>query len=254
MKAENSNFDSIKEKYSGDGFLFRGQENSSWGLISSFDRKYTNHRESFDFYFKTSTKLAKNLKANFSFVFPYDKDDYWKNYTFYNFVQHYDYPTPFLDWSSKLEVALFFSKNSKAIDCTPTIYILNTQVMKTILKVRLDEGSYFDEDGKMRLFDVGGATNDTRVRNQGSFMSITTHVEIENYLVNLEKIGRKYDLLNVDDFVLKKIILDDDLNGINRKLLDGNITPEFIYPTKHFHDISNICREGRMELENRFKY
>lgn len=94
-------------------WIFRGQANPEWGLVTSFSRLCQDLKFDFSlslflemlnkFVRRASDFLGKNL----------DDLDLFKKIAF---SQHYGLATPFLDWTESPYIALFFALNQKRDD------------------------------------------------------------------------------------------------------------------------------------------
>jgi hypothetical protein len=93
------------------GHLFRGQANSEWGLQSSYHRSPVS-KLSWDRYFTevlfTSTRMLGNhCPTQFSdFKKNMKPKDFWNCL---QYLQHYGFPTPYLDWTESPYVAAYFA-------------------------------------------------------------------------------------------------------------------------------------------------
>lgn len=94
-------------------FIFRGQADESWGLVSSFDRTYG------DLPFETRQKIQKNLISNFKICcrrFESLNLEVCSDVETMTLAQHYGLPTRLLDWSFSIYIAAFFAFSCFSID------------------------------------------------------------------------------------------------------------------------------------------
>lgn len=172
---ENVNYDGtisglikLLEKYRSDGYVFRGQENALWPIVSSAQRAYVEYLNSMPLrphktwwsYTEFLAKLLSFVKGEEWFIprpswreFPREK---LFDHETWGWLQHYSYRTPFIDFSNDPFVALFMA--TYKIGLNPnlskmfSVYALNGNEMPGTNEVmRLEK---FIEDETSRLADI----------------------------------------------------------------------------------------------------
>jgi hypothetical protein len=86
-------------------FVFRGHEDSTWGLRSSFHR--TGRASLFKFVTQDVPSLHRHLSGLTTHRF--DMNNSQDYAAFLNLVQHHGYPTPVLDWTQSPFIAAYFA-------------------------------------------------------------------------------------------------------------------------------------------------
>lgn len=133
-------WDEIKNTTKGEEFLFRGVKEASFRLFSKAQRNYLNNKRHFEFnqfgYHDLIGEMIGNARESNSRLLP----RYFKalnvpdsDISILSFLQHYGAPTPLLDWTKNMDVALFFATNKLA----------KAEVEKHYLHPGRDIGSYF---------------------------------------------------------------------------------------------------------------
>ena len=100
----------------GSGVLYRGQADSSWPLETTLER-YSEDCISFSKYFNFLQKLnlpaLDFLKSMTPGSFKHDFDNIDKDIlSAFAYVRHIGGPSPLLDWTKDIDVALFFAFNN----------------------------------------------------------------------------------------------------------------------------------------------
>ena len=93
-------------------FIFRGQADADWGLVSSFDRTFA------DMPFHLKQKLQQDLIGNFKKSCRQFESLNLENYSDIEIMslgQHYGLPTRLLDWSYSIYIAAFFAYTSFSV-------------------------------------------------------------------------------------------------------------------------------------------
>jgi len=108
-------WDEIKDATNGDEFLFRGVEEASFRLFNKAQRIYLNNKRHFEFrQFKYHDLIAEMIgkarEANNRLLPRYFKalNVRDSDISILSFLQHYGAPTPLLDWTKNMDVALRF--------------------------------------------------------------------------------------------------------------------------------------------------
>lgn len=109
--------------------LFRGQSNSEWELDTTLER-YTDKVYSVDYYDTTMRAIYPAVASFTDKEWPMDHEqqptDHFlhpPNYEFMVYARHHGFPTPLLDWSQSLYVALFFAFQNAKVDENVAIFV-----------------------------------------------------------------------------------------------------------------------------------
>jgi hypothetical protein len=93
-------------------YLYRGQENKSWDLIPTIQRRMRQKEDQqvLDDVIKDRHKLEKKMLNDFKrFARPYLEHLPKKEWEWIALAQHHKLPTRFLDWTEHAATALFFA-------------------------------------------------------------------------------------------------------------------------------------------------
>ncbi len=92
--------------------LFRGQKDASWGLKTTLER-YTQKEFSFASYNRLLATIHPAISSYTGKKWTIDRDipapNYPPSYELMVYARHHGFPSPLLDWSRSLYVALFFA-------------------------------------------------------------------------------------------------------------------------------------------------
>ncbi|MBM4973436.1 FRG domain-containing protein [Vibrio parahaemolyticus] len=111
-----------------EGWLFRGQGDSNWGLNSSYNRECINAREA-NIYYERKEHLER-FRKSIRGRLPISNTDAISDIELWAIGQHYGLKTPLLDWTASPYVALFFAfyyANSSGKNVS--IWLLNARLI-----------------------------------------------------------------------------------------------------------------------------
>ena len=200
-------------KQSLDDFLFRGQADSNWKLLSSFDRREKD-KSKYTSLINTFTKICKKYNYNEELF----KSSKKEQNILVAFAQHYGLPTRLLDWTKSYYFSAFFAFSEVKINSNGecTIWAINE-------KSKLEQKSQGLEFIKL-------STNkfNYRIKNQLGHFTLSKHTEdsIDEYESKIKSTHGLDDLLWKFDIKFKKDEIDKILNDLN----DMGITYSIVYP------------------------
>jgi hypothetical protein len=179
-----------KDKRSEDRYLFRGQGCSSWGLVSSFDRKFSNlsPAELDALYAKRMNLFEKNhaIYGNIAhgtrgILLP--KADEHSEHSIEALAQHYGMSTRLLDWSYSVYVASFFAFSGTTNSKTgmASIWALDSDAFQSFSTDHLEHLNDFYEQNVRNLWQMGSfSRNRTTIHNlEDLFRRSSKHAKIE---------------------------------------------------------------------------
>ena len=106
-------------------YIFRGQENADWSLVSTFDRNYSH------FSFSRRQDIEKNLIEEFRrMCVEWEGKNNFNNYSIEQIItagQHYGLPTRLLDWTYSLYVAAFFAFSNERTCENAAIWVIDSE-------------------------------------------------------------------------------------------------------------------------------
>jgi len=229
-------------------YYWRGQR-IDWELKSSYDREPFYLDESREKTleilfekFKEKLIVLQNLEksknsntklAKFDFSDPNKKDEIWA------VGQHYDLPTPLLDWTKNPYTAVYFAfyKNNENKNCNRAVYAFSRKAGQLIKKWKNGDGEVVKIDKPVEIPPSGTFDKELNIRlaaQEGEFTKTENGSNIESNVRIFydKKIKNKQDEL----VVLAKIILTDNFR---QKCLDYLKEKQITHP-KLFPDYYDV--------------
>lgn len=171
-------------------YLFRGQGCSDWGLVSSFDRKFSKYSpaELDELYAKRMRLFEKNFaiygnisKDTRGIALP--KIAEHSEHSIEALAQHYGLSTRLLDWSYSVYVASFFAFSGASNSRTGmvSIWALDSYAFRSFSTDHLEHLKDFYEQNVRNLWQMGSfSRNRTTLHNlQDLFRKGSKHAKIE---------------------------------------------------------------------------
>jgi len=199
-------------------YVFRGQRDASWRLITSFDRFFTdtlrNRNSKFDEMMEEFSQKAGNLLEN-------DCDEIQK----VAIAQHYGLPTRVLDWSSSPYIALYFAITEALVnnqtDPAAIWILIKSEIEKNIDEAELVFLDYLEN-------------SDVRIKNQrGMFSKLKLDEEfLDKYL----------DDRGVGNHLTKLVIPPTCFKDLAKHLQSMDINHYRLFP-----GIEGVCRQIMFE-------
>jgi FRG domain len=180
-------FKAFVDRLEPDRYIFRGQENSSWRLRTSFHRTQRANLERF--LVEDIPQLRKHLSTRISHAFDLGKPD--EHGAFVSLVQHHGYPTPLLDWTRSAFIGAFFAyrkiRNPAALNAESEkkvrIFVFDAQQWLQLPQV----SKLAPAQPHVSLLDALAIEN-TRMIPQQALSTITNVDDIESYIQYVESI------------------------------------------------------------------
>ncbi len=207
-------YDICKGEYFLDNrFIFRGQANEEWGLISSFDRKF-GHLS-----FQDKQDIEKRLYDEFKrMCIEWEGNYNFDNYSYEQVLtagQHYGLPTRLLDWTYSVYIASFFAFSDRNLYDKSVIWVIDTNH-------EIWQGRYGVTIEKCKIKE-----NDRQKYQHGLFIkNDTASNTLEEYVDSCTKIcnvkGALYKIL-LPTSERSSVLHDLSMMGINYYSLLGGI-------------------------------
>jgi FRG domain len=176
-------------------FVFRGHENSTWRLRTSFHR--TGRASLMKFAAQDIPALHRHLSGLTTHRF--DLGDPLDHASFLHLAQHHGYPTPILDWTHSPFVAAYFAfkdlrRDKLAVEQRVRILVLDARGWGNDL-----EKGMFLQPGFLHMTLLEPlATNNPRALPQQSISTVTNIDDIEQYVRDAEARSKKRYLRAID--------------------------------------------------------
>jgi len=225
-------------------YLFRGQANSNWKLISSLYRiveeyDVLNNIVNLDFlniYVNNIISEVHNILVSKWEFEPYNLSDIYQFNSFLAKLQHYGFPTPLLDWSYNPYIAVFFAINDESnIGNYFSIYIFDyiAWIRKYYQPINL-----LNETKFISTFLPNNFGNE-RAKLQQSVFTISNVYDIEFELLNISK-NNNYQ------YLIKYNFSKDEIPKIKKDLENMGIIKSKIFP-----NLEEICKNLAFQFFNK---
>jgi hypothetical protein len=225
------------------GYVFRGQENASWKLDTSFHRAITNERRlplpEVNRMLEIEQNLSRHFRAVASNLIPAgtlagiregEVIQWWP------VMRHYGVPTRIMDWTASPYVAAYFAV-SRLPDTDGVVYLVNHHLLNLAMKQSHDKlaelsllaSDYMNPDAPavLNIFQVALALPDRMMAQQGCFMVC------RNIAGNFEEVLASLSVLQEEKkaIALKRLRIPAALKAIFVKQLSSmNVTAQSLFP------------------------
>jgi hypothetical protein len=155
----------LNKLLSGGGFVYRGQSDESWGLTSTYYRRF-NFNELDDDKHRHKQPTQKQFKdyhetlINDAKSYHYHKEKL-SDLELLLELQHYGAATGLVDFSRDFLIALWFACNSKQ-DNDGSVFVLNSSNIDKFTRPKSDE-SIFSECDKLQFINSNFKSNNLKV-------------------------------------------------------------------------------------------
>lgn len=200
-------------------FIFRGQSDAEWSLISAFDRKYKDKAKA-SILLTTFEDECKRTGLNLD---AYSLDELPA------VAQHYGLPTRLLDWTKSLYIAVFFAA-SETID-------FQEQGSFAIWAIDSTDTSVWSKEYGVEIMQPKSFGNERMGNQYGLFTnSKTTHDTLEQYAESFPNKKRVLYKLVISWSHQQEILADLGLMGINF----SRVYPDFLGCAKAAETLINL--------------
>ncbi|GAB3219490.1 FRG domain-containing protein [Algoriphagus aestuariicola] len=209
-------------KSSINSFLFRGQADSKWDLISSFDRKEKN-KSKYDLLLRNFESICK--------IYNFNEELFSKSRNepelIAAYAQHYGLPTRLLDWTTSPYFAAFFAFSDA--------YSLNIKSKSCVVWVINRDSVSLNTAQGLKFVSLSTNKYNYRIKNQLGHFTLSQHSE--SSIDEFDKmLCFKYQS---DDLLWKMEINYSSIEEVLADLEIMGITPSIAYP-----DIEGYIKEA----------
>lgn len=210
-----------------ESFLFRGQADSNWHLISSFDRREKD-KSKYNELIDEFVGICERYDFNEDLISSARND---KN-VIAAFAQHYGLPTRLLDWTMSYYFAAFFAFSE--VDS-------NRNGECSIWAINRDSELEKKSQG-LHFIKLSSHKFNYRIKNQLGHFTLSAHTEdsIDEYESNVNSNHGIDDLIWKFDIKYRK----EDISNILSDLNDMGITYSIVYP-----DLEGYIKEAMHNLK-----
>lgn len=202
-------------------FIYRGQQDSTWRLQTSFHRANRNDLVRYDL--EDIPRLQKLISVDSDYR--YNLKDPFDHGAFLSLAQHHGFPTPLLDWTESPYIAAYFAYESvpkTAKTGSVRVFVFDTE--RWMLKNKQNHGIRDPNPSisiKMLL-----AYNNPRAIPQQSVATFSTVVDMEGFI----------DMIDPSSLVRIDLPVSDRNQAMN-ELRTMGITASSLFP-----GLDGICR------------
>ena len=204
----------LEQLPSGGGFVYRGQSDESWGLASTYYRRFNLNKsgdkqqqptqQQFQDYHTTLIKDAKS--------YHYHKEEL-SDLELLLELQHYGAATGLVDFSRDFLIALWFACNSKQ-DNDGSVFVLNSSNIDKFTRPKSDE-SIFSECDKLQFINSNFKSNNRIFAQKGVFVFSNQTIDNTEPIPILKK-DKKPILQELSDrFSINEKSLFQDIYGFS---------------------------------------
>lgn len=157
----------LPEKY-----IFRGQANADWELVSTFDRIFSGR----------SAKEKNGISNTLIDLFKNECDGRidLEEEEWLPFARHHGLPTRIMDWTLSPYIAAFFAYSSSYLD--------NDRNENVAIYALRNDSDLFNADTGLSILQFKNKGNKRQLNQKGQYTLLNTfHDSIEEYFINMEQ-------------------------------------------------------------------
>lgn len=253
-------FNNLIDDFDSNNWVFRGQSNTTWPLVSSLHRECKavspniNNENCIEIEwkttleFKSSYKLYSNHQIKEEKTFNTHDDWIEERLSVLSIMQHYGAPTRLLDWTYSPYIAGFFALDGAKNDFC--IYALNLNCINDHnLKMgnndsRLKNSVFYADDEPVEsfLYPYDPIEKNQRLRIQQGLFLVPSLIDVSFDQI-LQEYGIENGELNGNVVATKLIFEKKNLEYWWTKLIQMNITHETIYP-----GLEGFCKSLKLNI------